>query len=90
MEWFVTGDYTFWTAREDNIEFAFVDTFQGANATEGAAQGRVYAPNSKWVSGFKVGLGTDFCHDGWDVYAEYTWFKSTNNSALVCSSTIEN
>ena len=30
MEWFVTGDYTYWTAREDNIEFAVVDTPQGA------------------------------------------------------------
>ncbi len=32
------------------------------------------------ASGFKVGLGTNFCHDGWDVYAEYTWFNSTSNS----------
>ena len=25
-------------------------------------------------------MGTDFCHDGWDVYAEYTWFRSTNTN----------
>lgn len=82
MEWFLTGDYTFWTAREDNIEFAIVDTLQGVGATQNTDQGQVYRPNNKWVSGFKVGLGTDFCHDGWDVYAEYTWFKSNSNKHL--------
>ena len=82
MEWFVTGDYTYWTAREDNIEFAVVDTPQGAGAAQDVSQGQVYRPNNKWVSGFKAGLGSNFCHDGWDVYAEYTWFKSKSNKSL--------
>jgi hypothetical protein len=77
MDWFVTGDYTFSTAREDNIEFAVGTIVQGPGAVKGGGQGHVFRPGDKWVSGFKAGLGTDFCHDGWDLYAEYPWFKST-------------
>ncbi len=82
MEWFVTADYTYWTAREESLEFATVITEQGPTPapTQAGGQGKVYRPDNKWVSGFKVGLGTDFCHDGWDVYAEYTWFRSTSSS----------
>ena len=29
-----------------------------------------------------MGLGTDFCHDGWDLYAEYTWFNSTTDKHI--------
>ena len=79
MDWVVSGDYTYWTARQNSNEFAATLITQGPGATQGAGQGSVYRPDNKWVSGFKVGLGTDFCHDGWDIYAEYTWFKSTNS-----------
>ena len=82
MEWFVTSDYTYWTAREDSLEFAFTIVTQGAIPTQSAGQGKVYRINNKWASGFKVGLGTDFCHDGWDVYAEYTWFNSTTDKHI--------
>ena len=82
MDWFITGDYTYWTARENSTEFAISNVIQGASATnEGSAGKAPFRLDNKWVSGFKVGLGTDFCHDGWDIYAEYTWFKSTNNKS---------
>ena len=80
MIWFLTGDYTYWTARERGLEYAVSHAAQGANAQEGASGGKEYHIGNKWTSGFKVGLGTNFCHDGWDVYAEYTWFKGTSNS----------
>ncbi len=79
MDWFVTGDYTYWTARENSTEYAATNSIQGPSASSSVAQGKAYGVDNKWVSGFKVGLGTDFCHDGWDIYAEYTWFKSTSN-----------
>ncbi len=80
MDWMVSADYTYWTACEDNMEYALQSTAQGTGATEGANEGHVYRPGNKYASGFKVGLGSDFCHDGWDVFAQYTWFKSTNNN----------
>jgi len=80
MDWVISADYTYWTARERGLEYAVSVASQGANPTEGTDQGQIYRPGNKWASGFKVGLGTDFCHDGWDLYAEYTWFKKTDNS----------
>ncbi len=80
MDWVISADYTYWTAREKGLEYAFSITEQGVNPEEDIDQGQVYRPGNKWASGFKVGLGTDFCHDGWDLYAEYTWFKKTDNS----------
>ena len=71
VDWFVTGDYTYWTAREDNLEYALEATAQGPGATQGAAKGQVYRPKNTWVSGFKAGLGIRlFRRNGWDVYAE--------------------
>lgn len=63
---YLTADFTYWTAREDNLEFATV-----------FPNGKIYAVDSNWNPGFKVGLGYDLCFDGWDVYAEYTWYNST-------------
>ncbi len=80
MDWFITGDYTYWTAREKGLEYAVSVATQEVNPEQGVAQGQIYRLGNKWASGFKVGLGTDFCHDGWDLYAEYTWFKKTENS----------
>lgn len=78
MDFFVTADYILWTAREKNLEFANVQLSQIANPTPSAGNNQVFYPSNKYKSGFKVGLGTDFCHDGWDVYAEYTWFRTNN------------
>lgn len=79
MDWFITADYTYWTARENSTEVAISNVIQGSTASKEGSIGKVFRLDNKWVSGFKVGLGTDFCHDGWDVYAEYTWFNTTNS-----------
>lgn len=81
MNFYVTADFTYWTAREDDLEFALTtgsDVAIGADAEP--SRGKVYRPNTKWAPGFKVGLGHDLCFDGWDVYAEYTWYRLKNNS----------
>ena len=88
MDWFIIGDYTYWTAREENLEYALEDTFQGVGAAQGAAQGRLYRTNNPWVSGFKAGLGTDFCRNGWDINAFYTWFKSDTKGSTPSFSTV--
>ena len=30
-----------------------------------------------------MGIGYDFCHDGWDAFLNYTWFRSNNNNRSV-------
>ena len=74
---YATIDFTYWTAEEDNLEFAMTSgtalSFDGTVSPKG----KIYQLNSQWKPGFKVGVGHDLCFDGWDVYAEYTWFNST-------------
>lgn len=78
MDWFITGDYIYWTAREENLEFADLQLSQTSNATSSGGGNKTFHVGNKYESGFKAGLGTDFCHDGWDLYAEYTWFETNN------------
>lgn len=75
---YVTADFTYWTAREDNLEFAMTQSERVVSGTSTKApKSRIYQLDSHWAPGFKVGVGHDLCFDGWDVYAEYTWFNST-------------
>lgn len=86
---YLTADFIYWTVREDNLDFAMT---QGSSMVFGAEakppKGRVFRPETNWRPGFKVGLGHDLCFDGWDVYAEYTWYnlRNTNNSVEATSS----
>ncbi len=70
---FITGDFIYWTMRMDGLAYAITGSSDGTvNASKGATQ----YPDWKWKPGFKVGLGLNLPHDGWDVYAEYTWLHS--------------
>lgn len=71
---FMTADFIYWTGRMDGL--AYVASGQGNNQTS-VSRGRVCSPDWEWDPGFKVGLGHNLPHDGWDIYAEYTWFHST-------------
>ncbi len=88
---YVTADFTYWTAREDNLEFAVTE---GTSSAFGEAppsrKGHVFRPETRWRPGFKVGAGHDFCYDGWDIYAEYTWYhlRNTRESANATSSLV--
>lgn len=82
---FLTGDYLYWTANEDNLEFAV----SGANINNASTlsvdvlptkTGKTYEPHFRFHSGFKAGIGFDFGHDKWDMYINYTWFNSHSNS----------
>ncbi len=75
---FVTTDFLYWMAHEDQLEYA-QSTGLGlaaSNASISSPEGKIYSPDWEWAPGFKVGAGASFCPDGWDVYAEYTWYHS--------------
>jgi hypothetical protein len=78
---FLTGDYIYWTAREDGLEFAIsgVNTPSSGVNHLPVAKGQKYDPRFRFKSGFKAGVGFSFGHDKWDMYLNYTWFNSHNN-----------
>ncbi len=86
---YVTADFLYWQAREDNLAISVSSSYSQANGVSGSPiipptpafpeKGKAKYPDFKWRPGFKVGLGYDFCHDGWDLFAEYTWLRSNDN-----------
>ncbi len=75
-------DYLFWTARQDNMEFVYQQRSSGGSVI---GKSKVKAPDWKYDSGFRIGAGLDFKHDGWDTYLNYTWFhpeKSKRNVSI--------
>jgi len=76
---FITGDFIYWTARMDGL--AFAATGLGNNRST-VSRGRVYYPDWKWDAGFKVGIGHNLPHDGWDVSIEYTWLHSSATRSI--------
>src|SRR3989344_1378501 len=79
-EFFVTADFIYWQARQDDMAFASDGNFNftGIPATNNPKKGNQYNLDYNFEPGFKVGLGVDFRHDGWDLYANYTWLQQND------------
>ena len=72
---FITADYTYWVARQAGLAYAVSNDYTTtADSVTSRPAGQVFYPNWKGRSGFKVGLGCYLNHDGWDLFAQYTWF----------------
>lgn len=67
---FLTADFIYWTVRQDGMFYAISGS--GVDATGGSVQDLDWS----WDPGFKAGLGFNLPHDGWDIFAEYTWVYS--------------
>ena len=81
---FITADFIWWKAQEDGLAYAYTG---GASTDVSASSGTVYQPKFKYKPGFKVGLGLKFKHDGWDLYANYTWLRNNHRSNSVSAPT---
>ena len=71
---FVTAAALYWKPNESGLEYA-IDGTDGGNTTY-AKEGSVLNSRSKYSWGFKVGLGYNMPHDGWDLYLNWTHFTS--------------
>lgn len=76
VDFFITGDFTWWKARQDGMEFAQGQQASPIVSTLAVASSKIYNSKSKYEPGFKAGLGLEFCEWGWDLYANYTWFHT--------------
>lgn len=74
---FVTGEFIYWTVREDHLGFVLAQS---------NSKGSLAHPDWKFSPGFKVGLGMLFDHDGWDIYANYTFLRPHDITKEVKSS----
>ncbi len=72
-DFYVTGEFIWWNARQDGLSYVA----GGRNTVAGVKgfQGHKEYVSSDYQPGFKVGFGFNFRHDGWDLYANYTWLN---------------
>lgn len=74
IDLFFTVDFIWWTARQDCLAYAITAPDPApADECSGKPKGHVKHPDFRWKPGFKVGLGANLWHDGWDAYVQYTW-----------------
>ncbi|MBI2742738.1 MAG: hypothetical protein HYX48_02335 [Chlamydiales bacterium] len=79
IDLFVMGEVLIWKAREDNLNFATqLDAVPAAN---GATSGSAVNFKSKWNVGFRVGVGYNMAHDGWDVALNWARSNSHNKTS---------
>ncbi len=75
---YITADFIWWKAKEEGLDYALTgiafEQLGTANPQRiNADKGSVHRPHSEYEPGFKVGAGLKFRHDGWDLFAQYTW-----------------
>lgn len=81
---FITADFIWWNASQEGISYAVTGfvTDDGADPFASASKGKYNYVGSDWAPGFKVGLGLNLSHDGWDLYSQYTWLHASDSSSL--------
>jgi len=75
--WFIAVDAIYWHPKAGGTEYAYSDNspvllLNGLNGTGFPVKGRSKDIDFSWDWGFKVALGYNFEHDGWDAMLQYT------------------
>ncbi len=80
---FITADFIWWKASEEGLAFSGSGLNSGsassaADVFSSPSKGKIASVGEDWAPGFKVGLGLNMGHDGWDIYAQYTWLHASD------------
>ncbi len=76
-DFFIAGSFIYWQPREKGLDMA-----TAIATVPGAPISQIVNMKFKYEPGFKVGLGTNFDHDGWGLFVQYTrlYMKEGNDS----------
>jgi hypothetical protein len=83
VDFFVNTSFIYWNLGlvGPSTEYGLSGTFPGTVTTGTVvAPGKFYHANSAWEPGFKIGAGLEFEHDGWDLYAEWSWLNPVDRT----------
>ncbi len=95
-EFVLSGDFIYWQAQQDGLDFAFSGGYGYSTPNPSTGEIVTIVPSSSsikqapraWEPGFKMGVGMDFAHDGWDFFAQWTWLNPiTSNKKSVTRDT---
>lgn len=82
---FLTGSFLWLEAKQENMSLGTTISRQYENAEANLPlqiQRAVNMFDFEYKPGFKIGLGIHFDCDNWDLYGEYTYFRSKVNSTI--------
>ncbi|QVL56860.1 MAG: MOMP family protein [Simkaniaceae bacterium] len=71
---YLEADFIYWEVKEDGLEY--ISSGYGMLDNPVTSRGKIYFPDFKKSPGFRVGVGLNLAHDGWDVFLRYTWLYS--------------
>ena len=81
---FVTANFIWWNAKQEGLKFATSAVPASSHATKGVIE----EIKGSWEPGFKVGLGLNLSHDGWDLYTQYTWLNANRDQSISAGSNV--
>jgi hypothetical protein len=81
---FVTGDWLIWQAHENGLGYVVKNK---GTTLPNLSHSSIRDLHYDWDFGFRVGLGFNMPHDGWDIYANWTWFRDHAHGRQEASST---
>ncbi|MBS0607093.1 MAG: autotransporter domain-containing protein [Parachlamydiales bacterium] len=81
---YITADFIYWKSYEDGLDYAITGVTPNTN---NAHHGSVKEPEFEWEPGFKLGFGLKFRHDGWDLFAQWTWLNEVESHSHAHAST---
>ena len=82
---FLTADFIYWTLKQDGMAHAISRTLE----SDTLASGKLLEMDWTSEPGFKVGLGMNLPHDGWDLVAQYTWITTNVSDSITGSDTTQ-
>lgn len=82
----VTADFIYFHAAQTGLDYA-TNNLDGTEAP--TPQGSIYYPNFQFDAGFRIGLGLDLAHDGWDVISNYTYLHTGTHTTSNTFETVE-
>ncbi len=84
---FLTGEALLWKASEEGLDYAITGSFDlqsdpGTFYQLNLKNGKSHEPGFHWDWGFRVGVGYDTHHDGWDIYSTWTRYHHGAKGSL--------
>ncbi len=70
---FITADFIYFTTRQDGLGYVYTGI---GNGVGNPSRGNVHHIGWDFDPGFKAGVGLNLQHDGWDIYAQYTYLRT--------------
>ncbi len=81
VDLFFTADWLIWQGHENGTGYA-VKTKRPQSDDTALYNSEVKDLHFNWDFGFRVGLGYNLPHDGWDVVAGWTWFQNNAHGSV--------